>query len=133
MLHWSHNGENIADDRSASTWSRKYVIGPQLLCLHPRSSYRDYAKAVKTTVASINDDTKEKARMQLLARLREHRENCRKEIAKHTVILTMKEVSEATRKSITLMHSKEITEHCQQAINKTLSTSGVKPEIRGNQ
>jgi hypothetical protein len=42
----------------------------------------------------------------------------------------MKEVNEATRKSITLMHSKKIIEHCQNAIDKTLATPDARPEIR---
>jgi hypothetical protein len=43
----------------------------------------------------------------------------------------MKEVSEATGKSITLMRSKETMKCCQQSTNKTMSTSGASPEIQG--
>jgi hypothetical protein len=50
--------------------------------------------------------------MQLRARIQTHRENRRKDTAKHTVTLNMKDVNEATQKAIILIPPKEITERC---------------------
>ena len=75
--------------------------------------------------------TIERAAMGLRARRRQHRENLRKDHAEYEITLTMKEMSEASRKSITTIYPREIIERCQQAIDRTTLNSDIKLRIQG--
>lgn len=119
---------------SVSNLERKYETLQTMVTSAPK----DYVDAVKSTVASINEKSKEKTAAELQARRRTHKEKLRKEQAKYEVTLTMKEMNNAMRKSIMAMTPQKITERCQLAIdspdlqlNGTMMSPTVKPKIQG--
>ena len=80
-----------------------------------------YTNIIKTTTINI----KEKVIAEMHARQRQHHDVLRQERAKYEVTLTMKEISDKVKEVINTMPPKEITERCQQVVEKA-SISDIK-------
>ena len=86
---------------------------------------KDAPKTYADIVNASATSTKEKETAEMRARQRQHRDALRQERAKYEVTLTTKQTTDKVKEQITTMAPKEITERCQQAVEKA-SIPGVK-------